>query len=665
MSQMIFDTLQRILKHQEQKPIWPAWRWWAILAIVVVVAGYLRYTGYDFSLPFVDHPDEPSHVIAAQMIIDTGSAKPIGMQGYPPGMMTVNYLLLRWVQPSTEPMTNVLHWSRLVTATFGVLCTITIALLGYRVGTSASGLFAAAIWAIQPIAVTYSHIAIPDTYLVFFTAFSLLSSLTGTLYDRDHWSVIGIFSLFLAILFKYQAIFVLPLVLAMPLIRLVDETTDRAGVWRLFAANLSRAAIFLAWLILLYPSLQASDSPGSFEGSPERLGIPGFDVLTHNATVIFPYLAIFWAIGLTGLSFLLWPKFRESINLIGLTVLLSSSLLWVIGMSFFGEPKPHQFLAMGAFLIVIWDIGIQGWVAVARVGLTRFQRLKLYAYLPYVVASLIVAVSARSMFNKSTKYVHDLTLPDRRNDIAAWADTSLTPGLYVATDDNHKTFNRAWGGYNGINDFSLAMNSVLTDRPIQEWRDLGVLYGFVTYGRYQRMQSSPEGERYLDQMVLLKTYSPSEEFRGPSVTIFRIYPMQYQVTGEQLGPIQLIGYDMDRTEVSPGDEIHFRLYWRSLLAADGTYQVYNHLIPMDSRGEPLAQADGIPLFDTRRDTSTWNDPAEILVSRDFVLPIGKELLPGMYRLITGFYRSDTGVRLMSPSNDDYLMVTNLLVIPAP
>ncbi|MEO8397732.1 MAG: hypothetical protein ABI700_32355, partial [Chloroflexota bacterium] len=58
----------------------PRW-WWLTLIVILICAGALRYTGYNFSLPYVDHPDESAYTIAGRMIIDFGSPKPIGMQG--------------------------------------------------------------------------------------------------------------------------------------------------------------------------------------------------------------------------------------------------------------------------------------------------------------------------------------------------------------------------------------------------------------------------------------------------------------------------------------------------------------------------------------------------------------------------------------------------------
>ena len=73
--------------------------------------------------------------------------------------------------------------------------------------------------------------------------------------------------------------------------------------------------------------------------------------------------------------------------------------------------------------------------------------------------------------------------------------------------------------------------------------------------------------------------------------------------------------------------------------------------------------DGPPLPDPllRRGTSGWDDPEEILFSREYVLTIPEDFPPGEYSLITGFYRRDTGQRLLTPTGEDALWVTRVVV----
>ena len=78
------------------RPFWPPRNWWLALAATLVLAGALRFPGYDFSLPFMDQPDEAFFALAGQLIIDFGTAKSFGFHHYPPGIISVYYILLRF-----------------------------------------------------------------------------------------------------------------------------------------------------------------------------------------------------------------------------------------------------------------------------------------------------------------------------------------------------------------------------------------------------------------------------------------------------------------------------------------------------------------------------------------------------------------------------------------
>lgn len=205
------------------KPFWPARRWWMALLAILICASALRFTGYSFSLPYVDHVDEPAYNLAGRMIIDFGSAKPIGMHGYPPGIVTLNYILLRWFHDPVDPPAVMLGWLRLVSISFSVGTVLITGLLGYRVATPLAGLLAAGLWTFMPVIVEHSRYATADNFVTFFAMLGVFGALSGALYDRDKWVTGSVVAMIFAIAFKYQAIFILPLVLAVPLVRLLDR----------------------------------------------------------------------------------------------------------------------------------------------------------------------------------------------------------------------------------------------------------------------------------------------------------------------------------------------------------------------------------------------------------------------------------------------------------
>ena len=110
------------------------------------------------------------------------------------------------------------------------------------------------------------------------------------------------------------------------------------------------------------------------------------------------------------------------------------------------------------------------------------------------------------------------------------------------------------------------------------------------------------------------------------MVVLRLYPIQHSATG-QLGPIRLIGYELTEESVEPGESLPFHLYWQATAATEADYQVFNHLL--DDAGNLVAQADGPPLPDPllRRGTGAWDDPEEILYSREYVLTLPEDLAP--------------------------------------
>ena len=262
-------------------------------------------------------------------------------------------------------------------------------------------------------------------------------------------------------------------------------------------------------------------------------------------------------------------------------------------------------------------------------------------------------------YEESDALAHNFTLRDRRNDLMSYMDTSLPPGNYITDRDgpNHKVFNRSWGGYDGVHDFPLARTlRDLPDESLESWRENEAVYAIMPYPA----KAEDPHIHFPDETVLLKRYPPDAAFRGPSMVVLRLFPMQY-TSDARLGPIQLVGFDLNTSELLAGEDIVFRHYWRAAKPTDSALRVYNHLINAD--GEIAAQADYVPLYDDRRPTTTWDDPDEILLGREFVLSLPSGLPPGPYQLISGFYDPISQERLVSADGADYIHIADISVRP--
>lgn len=640
-------------------PLWPERRWWIALVLILVAAGALRYTGYNFSLPYIDHPDEPNFNIAAQMTLDNGSPKPMRMQGYPPGIIAVNYLLLRWFHDPSQPHTAVIGAVRLISITFNLGAGVILALLGYHIAGSLSGLLAAAFWAVTPVIVRFSRYATADNFVAFFALLAVWLAVVAALYDRDRWATAALVSIMLAVLFKYQAVFAVPLLLLAPLTaRWRSLPNERRRLLANFRAGLLLLIAFFAWLVLLTPMLEANEIPNWVAPTTES-GLPSPSIVVENGRVTLAALSLPVLLpGFAGLLLLFLPRFRHRASMVALAISAGAAALWLVGVSFYGVQSFRQFVALAGFLLLFSAVGVAVWAEAIRQTAAQRGHAAWFARISNPGAAVVILATAALILpsaRASIAETYQHTLPDRRNALAEWMDRTLAPGPYIASEANHKTFNRSWGGYSGVNDFPLAEWAELTDRSVQEWRAMGVMYAIVGYNAFEEI-SDPS---YRDETLLLKTYPPSLRYRGPDMVILRLWPIQRNAEG-LLGDIQWIGYDIDQTDLAPGESFNFRLYWQAAQPTDGEYAVFNHLLAVDS-GEIIAQDDGPPLADVRRPSTSWDDPGETLVSRLFSITIPGDASPGAYRLVTGFYQRETSLRLVTPDGQDYLPVTTIHV----
>ena len=216
----------------------------------------------------------------------------------------------------------------------------------------------------------------------------------------------------------------------------------------------------------------------------------------------------------------------------------------------------------------------------------------------------------------------------------------------------------SWGGYAGETRFEYAGNP-FSDTTIAEWRAQDVLFAIVPHFQYGLWREDGVHE-FATQTTLLKSYSPSDAYRGPAMVVLLLQRIQHEATG-RLGPIRLIGYELAAESVQPDESFPFHLYWQATAATEADYQVFNHLL--DAEGRLVAQIDGPPLPDPllRRSTMDWDDPEEIIYSREYTLSLPEDLPPGEYSIVTGFYRRDNGQRLLTPTGEDSLWVTSISV----
>ena len=647
-----------LTESEATRPFWPRRNWWLALLAILVLAGALRYPGYGFGLPFTENHDENIFALSGQMIIDLGTAKPLGHHHYPPGIISIYYLLLRFFHDPTSLPMSVIGFVRLLAITTSLGVIALLGLFGYHAMGESAGLLGAALWSISPFFVEWSRWGRADIFVAFFSVLALYLTFLGIRYRRGAWTTPGTYALLGATVFKYHVAFIAPVVLFAPL-------WGKRVSWQRVLANTGRFALFCVWLVLFTPFLDAFFPSGNFsnvswEDHVRVSGIPDPLNILHNIGSAFAQFGWQYLFpGWLGLGLVFTARMRQRRALATLAFLGSALLLWVAGISFFGNHGGNaiRFLFTWVSLLIM----LSGW----GYALILHRLYRSLSHLPPqrrnlalgAVLALLIALQLPNVF-ESAEESWQAALPDQRNDLVRWADQTLRAGPFIANYANNRIFNREWGGYTGETIFQN-VGGVYDDVSIQEWRAQRAHFAIMPHFQYELWREDGV-HPYFTETTLLKSYPPSDAHRGPAMVVLLLQPIQHAATG-QLGPIRLIGYDLAEELSQPGESLPFHLYWQATAATEADYQVFNHLL--DADGNLVAQADGPPLPDPllRRGTKDWHDPEEIIYSREYLLTLPENLTPGEYTLVTGFYRRDTGQRLLSPAGEDALWVTRIRV----
>jgi 4-amino-4-deoxy-L-arabinose transferase-like glycosyltransferase len=170
---------------REASDLKPATVW---LAVVVVVAAVLRFMHLGHGIPFQIGIDEPELMSRAVRMMRTGSPNPQFFDY--PGLMlyvhaalaTIRFLVGAIAQEFRSldqvSMDDFFLWGRALTATLGVATVALVHQIGMRWGAR-HALLAAGLMAVMPMHVRESHYVLTDVPVTFFTALTMLLSLSA------------------------------------------------------------------------------------------------------------------------------------------------------------------------------------------------------------------------------------------------------------------------------------------------------------------------------------------------------------------------------------------------------------------------------------------------------------------------------------------------------
>jgi hypothetical protein len=125
--------------------------------------------------------------------------------------------------------------------------------------------------------------------------------------------------------------------------------------------------------------------------------------------------------------------------------------------------------------------------------------------------------------------------------------------------------------------------------------------------------------------------------------------------------VELVGYDLDRQEVHPGEPIHLTLVWRCLRGMDVSYTVFTHLL--DEAERIRGQQDNPPVGGSYL-TTLWV-PGEIVVD-EYTIDVQDDASPGTHTFEVGMYNPVDLTRLSviepTGSGGDRVLLGNVQVL---
>jgi len=627
---------------------------------LLALASVMRLRGYDFSLPYIDHPDEPNFALTA--LWWRQKLQVFQNPNYPPGyiwlQMGVQTVMDAFGSPAIPDYVRVM---RLFAVAASLGTTLFVALAAWRVGGRLAGLIAGLTWAIAPEIVESGLFATPDPFVYLLVSASTLLAVEAIYRpDRSAWALWSVLVALVATLVKYPAV---PAIAAGGLAALyIAVWRNRRLGLRLLALQAISVALVGLWLVAGYGIVDYNEGATAQAHGLER--VTSLELVHNNLTYVFYPLArrtwtsAGWGVLAAGLALLIaarrWRTLRAP-HPMAIAVLWAVMILipWLATAFRTATYQALRDILPGTTAAVaLWAVALAQ-IACALAALLRRLAVPSRAAQRAGQSAVVIGFLAVFAIPQLVAAWQESTLrtyPDTRADLATWAEIALEPGSVVVTGDNHKTFNRYWGGYPGTKWFDGFVADDATHIPPEEWQERGMSYLVLPFDQVLTLQGSAEGRAYLSSLLPLRIIAPHEQQRGPAMVLFRLWKPEVDHTIEFDGQIRLLGWDQQPIAPQPGDEIVLRFYWQPIVPPRDNYSVFLHLTPEDTPSEVLAQRDFTPASEARLPL-TWQYPGETLIGQPQALTIPSDLAPGRYVLRLGLYNYVTGERLRVTAPD--------------
>ncbi len=215
---------------------------------VLVLAAVPRFISYDFSLPYIDHVDEPMYYLHSLDWLHGSSNVGDYFVGYPPGYLVVGVGALRLAEfLGLRGGGEFVRILRFLSVIMALLTILFLSLTARNLSNDLGGLISGLVWGIAPILLRETSLAIQDPVLYMWIAATLWLATSALRQPHPQWWVIasticGI----IAVLFKYPA---LPVLLSGLLLSLYSFRKDRKTFTRVLVIQ---CLLMIALAVFMY-----------------------------------------------------------------------------------------------------------------------------------------------------------------------------------------------------------------------------------------------------------------------------------------------------------------------------------------------------------------------------------------------------------------------------
>jgi hypothetical protein len=629
----------------------PAWTW---LVAPVLLALLLRLPGLSYS---EFHEDEVFVLRQAVRLVE-GADEALAGHTKGPGeiaMVAVVYGALGSTNEAT---------ARLPFALAGTISVLAIALLGRRLFSPAVGFWAGALFAVNGFALGLSRIVQYQPAVLLLSALAVLCAWEFAQEGEGRWLALAATYSAFGIVMHYEFGLLAPALLLLAWAGWRRARDQRSVAFAALAAGIAGAILVVATHAPIFLGSQLDRTQGYLGnriGSLTAFNLPIFVELGtfYNSTYFFFGLILLLLVGLV----LGWRTARRP------TVLL---VLWFVPFLFLHlfvmqYPGTHFYLLMPSWsLLAALPLSVLIRPGTIRPALRWGGLVLAVAWLGVSVGYLYLA-----FFRQTREYVVNY---DQARVPFYWApygeNVPQKPWFGFPIHQGWKTLGTLaeWGCL-GQTYASNERTPSLDDwylpgiRRLRYHREPQYIYVAENLQKPDRKysQANLEGYQHVGEVrvgdepridiwareplpVSYVTYH-SEQFASvfdAVVPVLDAWPGAPPAVQEvMLGDVlTLESASVAPTNLAQGDTLHLILVWRPHQALAGDYKLFVHLA--DELGQPLAQWDGFPCFNTAR-TSRW---AVGEATTDHVLMALPDDVPaGEYNLLVGLYDPATGGRL--------------------